>query len=331
MVNITHKSFSLRKAIATAVVSTSARETIAAIEQRKVPKGDVFEFARAAGLLAIKKTSDVIPDCHPLPVEYASITYAIEGLSVVISVEVHTIYKTGVEVEAMHGAAITALVMYDMLKPIDKEVEIRDIRLVSKSGGKTDRGKVDAEGKAGPSSGTDLALKAGEGRGHKRGSEDSLRCAVIVCSDTIARGEKQDGSGKAIIARLEKNELACEVYRVIPDEVEAIQAVIRELVEASVDLVLFTGGTGLSPRDVTPEAVAPLIEKHIPGIMETARSYGQLRSRHAMLSRGVAGFIKNTLVLTLPGSVKGAEETMDALFPQLLHVFEVRRGGGHEG
>ncbi|MEP6465411.1 MAG: cyclic pyranopterin monophosphate synthase MoaC, partial [Parafilimonas sp.] len=106
MVNITHKQNSLRKAIASAVVKVSKQETIDAIQNKLVPKGDVFEFSRAAGLLAIKKTSDVIPDCHPLPVEFASITYSVEGLQVFIHVEVHTIYKTGVEVEAMHGASV---------------------------------------------------------------------------------------------------------------------------------------------------------------------------------------------------------------------------------
>jgi molybdenum cofactor biosynthesis protein MoaC len=111
-------------------------ETIEAIKQRAVPKGDVFEFSRAAGLLAVKKTSDVIPDCHPLPVEYTSITHQIEELAIHITVEVHTIYKTGVEVEAMHGAAITALTMYDMLKPIDKGIEIENVRLGNKKGGK---------------------------------------------------------------------------------------------------------------------------------------------------------------------------------------------------
>ena len=80
MVNITHKTFTLRRAIATATVVTSSLNTIEAIEKRKVPKGDIFEFSRAAALFAIKKTSDVIPDCHPLPVEYAAITYRIEGL-----------------------------------------------------------------------------------------------------------------------------------------------------------------------------------------------------------------------------------------------------------
>src|SRR6187551_2996396 len=137
MVDITSKSNSLRKAIATAIISVSQQETIDSIKNKKVPKGDVFEFSRAAGLLGIKKTSDVIPDCHPLPVEYAAITHHIEGLSIVITVEVHTIYKTGVEVEAMHGAAVTALTMYDMLKPIDKGIEISTIKLISKEGGKS--------------------------------------------------------------------------------------------------------------------------------------------------------------------------------------------------
>ena len=138
MVNITHKSNTLRQAIAKATVVVSKTETIEAANQRKVPKGDIFEFSRAAGLLAIKKTSDVIPDCHPLPIEFAAITYQTEELQIHITVEVHTIYKTGVEVEAMHGASVAALTIYDMLKPIDKGVYISTIKLESKKGGKSD-------------------------------------------------------------------------------------------------------------------------------------------------------------------------------------------------
>ena len=175
MNNITHKVSSLRKAIAGATVTVSKQETIDAIQNKTVPKGDVFEFSRAAGLLAIKKTSDVIPDCHPLPVEFAAITYAIEGMQVNINVEVHTIYRTGVEVEAMHGASITALTMYDMLKPIDKHVEISNIKLLKKKGGKSDF------------------------RDH---ATEHLRCAVIVCSDSISEGTKQDFAGKAVIQKL---------------------------------------------------------------------------------------------------------------------------------
>jgi cyclic pyranopterin phosphate synthase len=302
MVDITHKSFTLRKAIATATVQTSSRQTIEAIEQRKVPKGDIFEFSRAAALFAIKKTSDVIPDCHPLPVEYASITYKIEGLSVQISVEVHTIYKTGVEVEAMHGASVAALVMYDMLKPIDKNVEIQNIRLEEKHGGKSDL---------------------------KKQTDRKLKCAVVVCSDTAYRSEKEDTSGKAIIAILGKYRITDVEYIIIPDDYDTIQNTLKDYISHSKDLVLFTGGTGLSERDVTPDAIEPLIDKHIPGIMETARNYGQQRVKTAMLSRGVAGFAKDTLVLTLPGSKKGAEETMEALFPQLFHVFEVKDNRPH--
>jgi molybdenum cofactor biosynthesis protein MoaC len=302
MVDITHKSYTLRKAIATAVVTASLPETIRAIEERKVPKGDIFEFARASALLAIKKTSDVIPDCHPLPVEYAAISYEIKGLSVVISVEVHTIYKTGVEVEAMHGASVAALVMYDMLKPIDKQVVIEKIGLQEKRGGKSDQKGVPA---------------------------GSLKCAVIVCSDRISKGEKQDTAGRAIISGLEKYQLSCAKYDVIPDDFQTIQDTVKALSAESYDLLIFTGGTGLSLRDVTPDAVEPLIDREIPGIMEAARGYGQLRTPYAMLSRGVAGFVKDMLVITLPGSQKAVEESMSALFPQVLHVFAVRSGDPH--
>jgi cyclic pyranopterin monophosphate synthase len=303
MVNITHKSNTLRKAIASAIVTVSHKETISAIENRKVPKGDIFEFSRAAGLLAIKKTSDVIPDCHPLPVEYASITYAIDGLKINITVEVHTIYKTGVEVEAMHGASITALTMYDMLKPIDKGVEISNIRLVSKEGGKT---------------GVNNQLPA------------PLKCAVIVCSDSIAAGKGEDKAGKAVIEKLKSFGINDCLYEIIPDELTTIQDKAGRLSEDGYQLVLFTGGTGVSPRDNTPDAIRPLIDKEIDGIMETARQYGQQRMPYAMLSRGIAGFIKNSLVITLPGSTSGARETIDALFPQVLHVFDVKKGIRHQ-
>jgi cyclic pyranopterin phosphate synthase len=302
MVNITHKQNSLRQAVASAIVKVSKRETIDAIKERKVPKGDVFEFARAAGLLGIKKTCDVIPDCHPLPVEFASITYEIEKLSVKILVEVHTIYKTGVEVEAMHGAAVTALVMYDMLKPIDKNVTISDIKLESKKGGKSD---------------------------FTKNNYPNLKCVVIVCSDRISKGEKEDASGKTIIEKLKAFGISTNDYKIIPDDFDQIQTQVKVFTDQKVDLLIFTGGTGLSSRDVTPDAISPLIEKEIPGIMEQARNYGQQRMPHAMLSRGVAGFIKNTLVLTMPGSKKGAAETIDALFPYVLHLFELNDDSVH--
>ncbi|HUQ65561.1 MAG TPA: bifunctional molybdenum cofactor biosynthesis protein MoaC/MoaB [Flavitalea sp.] len=302
MVNITHKYDTLRKAIASATVSVSVADTIAAIQQRKVPKGDVFEFSRAAGLLAVKKTSDVIPDCHPLPVEYTAITHKIEGLNIIITVEVHTVYKTGVEVEAMHGASVTALTMYDMLKPIDKDIQISSIRLVSKIGGKSD-----------------TVLNGFE----------NIQAAVIVCSDSISNGKGEDTSGRTIVDKLKKYNIKSS-YQVIPDNAAQVRSVTELLVSQGCRLIIFTGGTGLSPRDVTPDVIAPMIDRQIPGIMEAARNYGQQRTPYAMLSRGVAGFIKDSLVITLPGSEKAVIETMNALFPHILHVFTVAEGAGHK-
>jgi len=236
-----------------------------------------------------------------LPVEFTSITYEIVDLSVIISVEVHTIYKTGVEVEAMHGAAVTALTMYDMLKPIDKAVEIESVKLLKKSGGKTDFNKADFA---------------------------TLKAAVIVCSDTISAGKGEDKSGKTIIAKLESFGIETIHYEFVADDFDLIQNQVKQI-SKKVQLLIFTGGTGLSPRDVTSDAILPLIEKPIEGIMETARQYGQNRMPYAMLSRGVAGLIGETLVMTFPGSVKGASESIDALFPQVLHLFKVIKGDRH--
>lgn len=138
MVDITHKKNTLRTAVAQAVVVVSSPKTIEAIRQNKVPKGDVFELSRAAGLLGVKKTADLLPDCHPLPIEYTEIQYEVQELEIRIQITVKTNYKTGVEVEAMHGASIVALNLYDMLKPIDKGIEIKNIRLLKKTGGKSD-------------------------------------------------------------------------------------------------------------------------------------------------------------------------------------------------
>jgi cyclic pyranopterin monophosphate synthase len=301
MVNITYKNTTLRQAIAEAKVHVSNIETIRAIEERRVPKGDIFEFARAAGLLAIKKTSDVVPDCHPLPIEFAAITYQIEDLAIIVRVEAHTIYKTGVEVEAMHGAAITALTMYDMLKPIDKGVEIQHIRLVQKKGGKSD-------------------IPQGGPR---------YKTAVVICSDTVSGGGGDDRTTPALLEQLGKFPLDISHASVVPDEVAAIRAKAHALRAEGYDLVVFAGGTGVSPRDVTPEALEPLLDKPIPGLGEVARAYGQARMPYALLSRGLGGFMGKMLVIAVPGSPKGAAETLDALFPQVLHVFPMVEGKRH--
>lgn len=299
MVDITHKITTHREAVATAVVSVSLPATIEAVNNKKVPKGDVFEFSRAAGLLACKKTHEVIPDCHPLPVEYASITHRTEGLSIHIRVEVHTVYKTGVEVEAMHGAAVTALTIYDMLKPIDPEVSISSIRLESKTGGKSDV---------------------------KHQYPDDLKVALVTVNDRVLNGEAQDTGGDIILKKLSGYGVTVSTRQTISEAVETIRTTVQQLKSEGYLLILLTGGSGLSSRDVTPEAVRPLIERDVPGLMEAIRAYGQQRTPYAMLGRGIAGFSGESLIITLPGSPRGARESMDAAFPYILHVFRPIKG-----
>jgi cyclic pyranopterin monophosphate synthase len=303
MVDITHKNSTKRIATAQAVVKASKQDTIDAIVNKTVPKGDVLEMAKTAGLFAVKNTPASIPDCHPLPIEYTQVRYEINDLEITIFVDVATIYKTGVEVEAMHGASIVALTMYDMLKPIDKGIEINNIKLLSKKGGKSDfRDKFRTD----------------------------LKAAVIVCSDTISAGKKEDKAGKVISEKLESYGVEIAEYSIIPDEVDDIKSkAMLFSMEQPIDLIIYTGGTGLSPRDVTPDAIRPLLDREIDGIMEASRSYGQDRTPYSMLSRGVAGVKNETLILTLPGSTNGAKESMDALFPSLLHIFRVLKGGRH--
>lgn len=303
MVDITNKSNTLRIATAQAIVKVSKDETIEAIKNDTVPKGNVFAMSKAAGLLGIKKTPDLLPDCHPIPIEYAGIDFGINRLEITITCTIKTIYKTGVEVEAMHGASVVALNMYDMLKPIDKGVEIHQIKLLKKKGGKSD---------------------------FRNRFREPLKAVVIVCSDTISKGQKEDLAGKAIIEKLKACDISVSDYIIIPDEKNKIQEKAKYYVNKGMDLIIYTGGTGLSNRDITPEALDEIIERKIPGIEEAIRSYGQNRTPYAMLSRSVVGTISHSLVLALPGSTNGAKESMDAIFPSALHIFGVLKGARHD-
>jgi molybdenum cofactor biosynthesis protein MoaC len=302
MINISHKITTLRTAKARAIVEM-APETVQRILSSEVPKGDVLEFIKAAAMVGAKKTPELLLFCHNIPIEWVRTETEIEdGKRIIIDVTVQSTAKTGCEMEALTAASAAALTVYDMCKPIDKDMEILSVKLLKKTGGKSQFKEKVPEG-----------MKAG----------------VLVISDSVSAGKKQDTAGKNILHKLEEVGISDAEYRIVPDESEDIRNAVSGWCESGYHLVITTGGTGLSPRDNTPEAIHPLIEKEIPGIMEAARNYGQHRTPYSMLSRGIAGLNGDTLIITLPGSSKGAKESMNALFPYVIHLYRMMEGGKH--
>ena len=260
-------------------------------------------MAKVAAVQAAKNTSQIIPYCHPLPIDFVGVTFEFGSSDIKSTVEVKAIYKTGVEMEALTGASVAALTLYDMMKMLDDEMEILGVRLVSKKGGKSDFAKLDAV---------------------------HLRAAVLVMSDSVAGGKKEDISGKIIVERLTGLKIEVAEYSVIPDDPKQIeQKLLHFADDLKLDLVVTTGGTGFGPRDHTPEAVKKIIEKEIPGVTDAARSFGQERTPLAMFSRSVSGIRGKTIVISLPGSKNAVNDSLDALFPALLHSFKMLKGEGH--
>jgi len=301
MRDVGDKIETLRSATAVSVV-TMAAETARRLQANDVPKKDILPIAKAAAVMAAKKTQELIPYCHPLPIDVVDVTLDVGTDRVTIHCTVTAIWKTGVEMEALTASSIAALTIYDMLKPIDKNMEIVSTKLLAKTGGKTDWvEKLPANFKA----------------------------AVIVTSDGTAVGKRVDNSGKIIKERLESLGVREVAYLILPDEKEQIRQALLDYCVQGVQLILTTGGTGLGPRDVTVEATKGVIEREMPAVVQAFQAYGLKRTPYAMLSRGLAGVREGTVIVNLPGSSNGAREGMNALFPYLLHVYKMMKGGGH--
>ncbi len=303
MIDVSEKNRTLRSAVAESVLTVS-QPVIERIKAGTVPKGDPLEVARVAGIMAAKRTADIIPFCHPVPIEFIKIEHEISDGRITLTATVKGIYRTGMEMEAMTAAAVAALTVYDMLKMLDDSMEILSVRLLNKRGGKSD---------------------------FKDAFTTPLKAAVLVMSDSISGGKKTDTSGLLIKDRLISHGLEVVSYEVIPDDRELISKTLIKYCDIDrVDLVMTTGGTGFSPRDTTPEAMQSVIEREVPGIPEAIRSYGQERTPYSMLSRAKAGLRGNTLIVNLPGSKRGVQESLDALLPGMLHAFQMMWGGKHE-
>ncbi len=303
MRDISRKAPTLRTALARATLRV-ARATIEALGTGALPKGDPLPVAKVAAVQAAKQTSLLIPYCHPIAVEHVEVDFELGADTITAAVTVKASAKTGVEMEALTAAAAAALTLYDMLKPIDAGMEITAVRLCEKRGGNSN------------------FVHAG---GPPR------RAAVLVVSDSVAAGAREDRSGALIAERLAREGLTVVQTKIVPDDAGAIGTALAHWADAlKLDLIITTGGTGFGPRDVTAEATARIVDREIPGIPEALRAYGQTRTPFAMLSRGKAGLRGATLLVNLPGSPKGVEESLDALFPGVHHAFAMIEGGGHD-
>lgn len=317
MRDISAKQISLRTARAVAVVLCS-EATLDMIKRDALPKGNLLDVARAAGFLAAKNTQHLIPHCHPVSIDGLTISYEYlepgkqnrdvpnlqENYGVIIYGEGKSIGRTGIEMETLTAVSVSALTIYDLLKPLaDPEMEIASIKLLKKTGGKSDRTKF---------------------------TEKRYKAAVLVCSDSTAAGTRDDKSGVVIQDMLKAHNIEIASYAIVPDEPSQIKQRIEEWVAQDIPFIFTTGGTGFGPRDNTVEAVRSIIEKEASGITEAMRSHGQMRTPLAMMSRGVAGSVKQTLIVTLPGSSNGTRESLEAILPAVFHARSMLKGGGHE-
>ncbi|MBW3664113.1 MAG: MogA/MoaB family molybdenum cofactor biosynthesis protein [Actinobacteria bacterium] len=151
------------------------------------------------------------------------------------------------------------------------------------------------------------------------------KAAVLTVSDRSAEGEREDRSGPAVAAVLEEQGFDVVRVRVVPDDVDAIASAIRDLAGGAA-VVATTGGTGFAPRDVTPEATARIVDRQAPGLAEAMRAAGRRSTPFADLSRGIAGTVGDTLVVNLPGSERGAVESLRAIVGLLPHAIDQLRG-----
>ncbi len=300
MKNISGKYTTLRAATASASVRM-APEFIRLIAENRVEKGNVLETARVAGTIAAKKTSELIPYCHPLPIDEIKVEFKVLEDRIEITASASTIWKTGIEMEALTAAAVAALTVYDMVKSLDAGAVIEEIKLIEKKGGKSDF----AENFTAP-----------------------LKVCVLAVSTAAAAGKREDKAGGIVKEALKDSPVEISGYEVVADDAARIKARLLAWEKAGIDAVFTVGGTGLGATDVTVEALKGIITAETPGVSEAMRAYGQQRTPYAMFSRSVSGLVNKMLVVALPGSTRGVKESLGAILPGIFHAFPMMYGGG---
>jgi cyclic pyranopterin monophosphate synthase len=282
------------------------------------PKGEVLGVARLAGIQAAKQTATLIPLAHPLELSFVDVAASVDETDGVVELiaEARTRARTGVEMEAMTACAVAALAVYDMVKGIERGVAVEEVILLEKRGGRSDYLAPGEPGAAAPGAAmppSDASPPSG--------------AALLTISTSRAAGDAEDASGPALAALAARLGLAVVAQEILPDDRARIEARLRHLAdELRCALILTSGGTGLAPSDVTPEATAATIQRPAPGIAEALRDAAREHTPNWMLSRGSAGVRGATLIVNLPGSPASIEQSASLLEGPLQHALDLIAG-----
>ncbi len=329
MVDVGDKEVTARVAVAAGRLLVSPA-VIDLLRGDGVPKGDALGVARVAGILAAKRTPDLVPLCHPLPISGVEVDLELSDTAVEIRARVKTTGRTGVEMEALTSVAIAGLTLHDMVKAVDPGAVLTDVRVLSKSGGRSgnwERGDAPLQHRhAEP-----LATPAAHVAGITPGLPSGALARVFTVSDRSHGGVRADTSGPLLASLLADIGFLVDGVTVVPDEADEVAHALRDAVAAGIDLIVTTGGTGFSPRDVTPEATLRVITREAPGLVEMLRAADRERVPTSILSRAVAGIAGGSVIVNLPGSTGGVRDGVAVLAPVIGHAIAQVRGGGDHG